>query len=196
MSKLVSILLLISLVVACPGLAQEKNPDKAAPEYVKITQEALIPFNEHLSKNLQYPELAQKMKLNGKVIMEFFITPEGELKNIRVIESLGAGCDEEAIRVLSTAPKFFVCPKYAQAADVRMTLPLVFNTEVLPRFDYDYDQLFLVMNAKPLGKIEKNLDFYKNLPSKRIKVKMLPPQKAMSIYGSEAQGGALIIQTK
>jgi TonB family protein len=54
-----------------------------------------------------YPEVARRAEISGPVICEFTITTEGKATNIKIIKSIGAGCDEvvsNAIKSLSYIP--------------------------------------------------------------------------------------------
>ncbi|MDO9511193.1 MAG: TonB family protein [Bacteroidales bacterium] len=57
-------------------------------------------FTSFIKKNLQYPETAKKMNLNGQVSLKFVIESSSIISNIIVTEHLGMGCTEEAIRVI------------------------------------------------------------------------------------------------
>lgn len=53
-----------------------------------------------INQNLQYPEEAQKLKITGSVLVGFYVEENGKLTDIRVLQTLGSGCDEEALRVV------------------------------------------------------------------------------------------------
>ena len=59
-------------------------------------------FDELLSQ-INYPEEALKNNISGKVLVEYTITPEGNTRNILVLDGIGYGCDEEAKRIISLA---------------------------------------------------------------------------------------------
>jgi periplasmic protein TonB len=48
----------------------------------------------------RYPPLAREVGVHGTVILGFILTKEGKIENIKIINSIGAGCDEEAIKTL------------------------------------------------------------------------------------------------
>lgn len=60
---------------------------------------------EYLSKNVNYPLTAKTLNIGGKVYVRLLIKEDGTLSDIKLIKSIGGGCDEEALRVLSTLPK-------------------------------------------------------------------------------------------
>lgn len=52
-----------------------------------------------MSENFSYPEEALKRNITGVVKLLFIVEPTGRISNIQVVEHLGAGCTEEAIRL-------------------------------------------------------------------------------------------------
>ena len=55
---------------------------------------------DFIRKNLAYPELALKRGLSGNVLMDMVVETSGRITNLRIVQSVGAGCDEEAIRLV------------------------------------------------------------------------------------------------
>ena len=58
-------------------------------------------FNKFIAANLRYPKAAMEAKIEGKVLVEYEIDDNGIVHNPRVLRSLGYGCDEEALRLVS-----------------------------------------------------------------------------------------------
>lgn len=58
-------------------------------------------FYKLLKKNMKYPAKAQRNHTEGRVFVEFTVGKDGKLTNMKVIKSVGDGCDEEALRVLA-----------------------------------------------------------------------------------------------
>lgn len=56
----------------------------------------------YLGKNLRYPEEARRRDIQGKVTIQFVIEKSGAVSNLRVLDFLGGGCDEEARRLVRT----------------------------------------------------------------------------------------------
>ena len=52
------------------------------------------------------PKSCQKANVDGHVIVQFIVDKDGNVHESKVIESLGFGCDEEAIRVIAEHAKF------------------------------------------------------------------------------------------
>jgi TonB family protein len=57
-------------------------------------------FTDFVYGNLKYPKDAVANKIEGIVICKYDIDHDGNVIDVRVIKSLGYGCDEEAIRVV------------------------------------------------------------------------------------------------
>jgi len=57
-----------------------------------------------LNKNLHYPTSAEEQGVEGKVFVYFVVEDSGVLSNFKVLRGIGAGCDEEALRVVRLLP--------------------------------------------------------------------------------------------
>ncbi|GJM29726.1 MAG: hypothetical protein DHS20C17_23610 [Cyclobacteriaceae bacterium] len=59
---------------------------------------------EYLKMHLIYPEPARINGIRGDVKVTFKVKTDGSLYGFQIVESLGYGCDKEAIRILSEGP--------------------------------------------------------------------------------------------
>lgn len=57
-------------------------------------------IHHYLQSQLKYPETAITAGIQGKVTIDFVVEEDGIPSNIRLINSVGGGCDQEAIRLL------------------------------------------------------------------------------------------------
>jgi TonB family protein len=57
-------------------------------------------LSSFLHKNLVYPEAAFKQNISGTAKLQFVVETSGRISNIHVLEPVGGGCTEEAIRVV------------------------------------------------------------------------------------------------
>lgn len=62
-------------------------------------------FIEYYSKNIKYPAEAKEKNISGNVLVSYIIEKDGRITNTKVVKSVGGGCDEEAIRFISSMPK-------------------------------------------------------------------------------------------
>lgn len=60
----------------------------------------------YLAKNTRYPALAKSLGINGTVFVSFVVEPDGSISNVQLARGIGGGCDEEAIRVISSLPRW------------------------------------------------------------------------------------------
>jgi TonB family protein len=67
-----------------------------------ILEEKYRNLNYYINEILKYPESAQTSGIQGTVKIDFVIEEDGNVSNIRINNSVGGGCDQEAIRILQT----------------------------------------------------------------------------------------------
>jgi len=84
-------------------------------------------FYEFVSKNMKYPAQARRMGIEGKVFVQFVVDRDGKLNEVTAVRGIGAGCDEEAVRVISEAPRWKPGKQRGRAVKVRMILPITFK---------------------------------------------------------------------
>jgi len=58
-------------------------------------------MKDFVAKNLRYPREAFAARVEGKVLVGYDVTDNGKVINARIINGIGYGCDEEAIRLVS-----------------------------------------------------------------------------------------------
>ncbi len=88
--------------------------------------EALLKF---VAQNIKYPRRAKNMGIEGRVYLKFVIDEDGSITNIEVLKGIGAGCDEEAIRVLKLLPNFTPGKQRGVPVKVQMQLPINFTLQ-------------------------------------------------------------------
>lgn len=86
-------------------------------------------WNTYLEQNLQYPERAQKASVEGTVYVVFIVDKEGKLVKPEILRGIGAGADEEAIRLVNEAPKWIPGSQRGQVVNVKMRIPIRFKLE-------------------------------------------------------------------
>jgi len=58
----------------------------------------------YLGENISYPETAKNAKVSGRVFITFVIEKDGSVNEVKLLRGIGSGCDEEALRVISSMP--------------------------------------------------------------------------------------------
>jgi TonB family protein len=80
-----------------------------------------------IDTNLIYPVLAKEKGIHGNVVVRFIISDDGTISGAKVMKSLGSGCDEEALRIVSLMPKWKPGRKDEKDVNVNYTLPIKFK---------------------------------------------------------------------
>ena len=84
-------------------------------------------WEEYLSENRRYPTAALKSKIEGVVSVVFIVEKDGRTSNVNVLRGIGAGCDEEAKRLVEGSPKWTPGKNNGEPVRVRMRLPIRFH---------------------------------------------------------------------
>jgi protein TonB len=67
------------------------------------------------------------MGVEGKVFVQFVIGKDGSISDVKVIKGIGAGCDEEAIRIVQSSPAWNPGKQRGKPVKQRYTLPIQFK---------------------------------------------------------------------
>jgi protein TonB len=79
-----------------------------------------------IKSHLRYPREARESNITGTVYLNFVVETDGSITEMVVARPIGGGCEEEAIRVLSSMPKWIPGKQNGRAVRVRLTLPVKF----------------------------------------------------------------------
>lgn len=82
-----------------------------------------------LEKNMRYPRSAQQMGKEGTVYVEFIVSDEGELRNVKVLRGFDRDCDKEAVRMVEKLTEWTPGLQNKMAVNVKMVLPIKFQLE-------------------------------------------------------------------
>ncbi|UCG28654.1 MAG: energy transducer TonB [Bacteroidales bacterium] len=83
-------------------------------------------FREWIAKNLRYPEIAAENGISGRVFVQFVVEPDGSVNKVEVIRGVDPALDKEAIRVVSSSPKWEPGKQRGKPVRVSYTFPIVF----------------------------------------------------------------------
>lgn len=97
-------------------------------DYFVVVEEMpkLIGGLASVQSKVQYPELAKRAGIEGRVVVQFIINENGDVENPRIIRGIGGGCDEAALAAVSEA-KFEPGIQHGQPVRVQFSLPIVFR---------------------------------------------------------------------
>lgn len=82
---------------------------------------------EYLTTNLKYPDEAKTEGIEGTVKARFVIDEAGAVTSVQLIEGIGGGCDEEALRLINEMPAWRAGVHQGEAVKVQYDLPVRFQ---------------------------------------------------------------------
>lgn len=84
---------------------------------------------KYLNENIDYPQMAREVGVQGTVFVTFVVEPDGSITNVRILRGIGSGCDEEAVRVVKSMPKWTPGKQRNKPVRVQFNLPVRFILE-------------------------------------------------------------------
>lgn len=85
---------------------------------------------KYLATNTHYPDDARKKNIQGRAIIGFIVKSDGSISEIKVVKSSGnESLDKEAMRVVSTMPKWKPGTQDGKNVNVRFCLPIMFRLQ-------------------------------------------------------------------
>ena len=130
-SVLLSLCLITSLFSAAqsqPGKGKIKSTAQGKP-FVDVMPEAPYDIAEYLSAHLHYPDSARAHNIEGKVKVKFMVDKQGKIDSCTVMQGIGWGCDEEALRVVRGMPAWSPGLSDGKPKNVYFALPITFKLE-------------------------------------------------------------------
>lgn len=80
-----------------------------------------------ISTHIKYPAIAMENNVQGKVVVQFVVTRDGSIGEVKIARGKDPDLDKEAMRVVKTLPKFIPGKMNGQAVNVWYTLPINFK---------------------------------------------------------------------
>lgn len=109
-----------------------EDPDEVVP-FVSIEEKPTFmgkPYNEfsrYIGRNLKYPDLPAQNGIQGMVVIEFVVETDGSVTKVRVLKGVDPLLDQEAVRVVSSSPKWEPGRQRNKPARVSFTFPIFFR---------------------------------------------------------------------
>ena len=85
-------------------------------------------MNKHIRKNFRYPEIAQEMGIQGRVYVNFIISKDGSITNIRM-RGPDKNLEKEAERIISRLPNITPGKQRGRAVRVPFSIPITFRLQ-------------------------------------------------------------------
>ncbi|OIP02215.1 MAG: hypothetical protein AUJ98_01965 [Bacteroidetes bacterium CG2_30_33_31] len=84
---------------------------------------------KYLMDNIKYPIMAKESSIQGTVYLKFVVEKDGSVSNVTVLRGIGGGCDDEAVRVLKSMPKWKPAKQRGRAVRVWFNMPIKFTLQ-------------------------------------------------------------------
>lgn len=89
--------------------------------------EPALEFRKYIAMNLRYPEEAAVKKKSGRAIVQFNVNPDGRVRHVVIAVSTGdESLDAEAVRVVSSSPRWKPGHQRGKPVTVQFTFPINF----------------------------------------------------------------------
>ena len=84
---------------------------------------------EYVATHIKYPQIARETGIQGRVFVGFVVEPDGSVSNVKILRGIGGGCDEEAMRVIKSLPKWKPGKQRGKAVRVSYQIPVLFKLQ-------------------------------------------------------------------
>ena len=110
------------------------SPHEADPNVFEVVEKmpefpngGMPGLMKYLSDNIRYPEAAKVAGIQGRVTVVFVVDKDGSITNVKTLRGVDAELDKEAIRVISSMPKWIPGMQKGKTVKVRYTVPVMFR---------------------------------------------------------------------
>jgi protein TonB len=84
---------------------------------------------KYVGSHIKYPQIARETGIQGRVFVGFVVEPDGSISNVKLLRGIGGGCDEEAMRVIKSLPKWKPGKQRGKAVRVSYQIPVFFKLQ-------------------------------------------------------------------
>lgn len=136
-------------------------------EFTKVEEQATYEggmdvFYKYVMSEMRYPAAARNKGVEGTVDVQFVIERDGSVSNVKALNSIGAGCDEEAIRVVKGAQGFKAASQRGRTVKVAMVMPITFKLNPEKRNPDNSAQGSIIMGQATTSEQELKVEAHYN----------------------------------
>jgi periplasmic protein TonB len=114
-------------VIEAPKIEEETEEVFTIVEVSAEPKDGLAAFYQSIAEQVKYPSQARRLRVEGKVFVEFVIGKDGKITEVKAVKGIGAGCDEEAVRIIQNSPPWNPGRQRGKPVRQRMVLPIIFK---------------------------------------------------------------------
>ena len=171
-------------------------------------------FDKYLQENLKYPASAQRANITGKVYTQFVVNKDGTTSDFKTLKGIGYGCDEEAMKVIQSVPKWNAGRHKGEIVSSTFIVPINFTLEeekmtsgifAIPNNGRFVMKSRMILDSisteNPLyiidGMARYDVDNVKKMDPKTIEsISIYKGDRAIMRYGDKGKNGVIVITSK
>ena len=111
------------------GEPEEQTIFEVVEQMPEFPNGGMAGLMQYLSKNIKYPTIAQENGTQGRVTVQFVVNRDGSIVDAKVLRGVDPYLDKEAIRVISSMPKWKPGMQRGKAVRVKYTVPVMFRLQ-------------------------------------------------------------------
>ena len=81
----------------------------------------------YIQENIKYPQSAKDNKIEGRVYVSFVVEKDGSITNAAVMRGFDKECDAEALRVISSMPKWNPGQHKGEVVRTQFAIPIIYK---------------------------------------------------------------------
>lgn len=130
-----AVLAFIFAFISCNEQAKTQGALSKSDEVFNFVEEMATPqggmgeFYRYVGQTLRYPPAARQKGTEGRVMVEFIVNKDGSISDVKLMKGIGEGCDEEAMRVIASSPKWNPAKQGGVIVRQKMVIPFVFKID-------------------------------------------------------------------
>ncbi len=117
----------VEVIEAPKQIEEETEEIFTIVEVTAEPKDGLAAFYQSIAEQIKYPSQARRLRVEGKVFVEFVIGKDGKITEVKAVKGIGAGCDEEAVRIIQNSPPWNPGRQRGKPVRQRMVLPIIFK---------------------------------------------------------------------
>ncbi|BAX81878.1 cell envelope biogenesis protein TonB [Labilibaculum antarcticum] len=104
---------------------------KTITDEMPVFPGGVLALQKYIAKHVKYPKLAQSGQIEGRVFVSFVVNKEGNVINVALAKKVHPQLDREALRVVSSLPKWIPGKKDGEFVNISYTVPINFQLKNL-----------------------------------------------------------------
>lgn len=111
----------------------EEDVEDEVVQFINVEQKPMFQggeangFSKWVNAHLVYPEIAKENGVEGRVTLQFTIGKDGKVQDVKVLAAPDPSLAQEAVRVVSSSPKWEPGRQRDRAVKVSYTFPVIYR---------------------------------------------------------------------